>query len=321
MAHFRSQLRVVWAIDPFEEIDKPQRRMAAFVRTLARDKKVQIVPVTVLRMTIEVPASAQSTLKQHFLEFSRSAVGKYLKSLRISLIEVPVVLLSEAASTIESARLLLRTEGREADLLLVTTRKKIGLDKIFGESFAETLLYEAKSPVLVIGPQVKSSPPKTQHILFPTDFSPASERVFQKTAELAQSLHARMTILHAPKPRALSPHPLIPSVHKDEFRAIGEQDVWSAKAIADRWGTEAEAMGVSAKLMFIPGRQEPFEAILAETRRGSYSLIVMQDKSSPHSTNIIGSNTRQVVRHSRCPVLVLTAERRKIPARLVREAA
>jgi nucleotide-binding universal stress UspA family protein len=121
-----------------------------------------------------------------------------------------------------------------------------------------------------------------------------------------------MTIFHAPNLGELPPHPLVPRLLKQDL---------DAQSIADRWISEAGAMGVSMDFHLAPGRQNPFEAILAAARRGPYSLIAMEDKSSALSTSIIGSNTRQVVRRAPCPVLVLAARSRKSAPHVLKGAA
>jgi nucleotide-binding universal stress UspA family protein len=85
------------------------------------------------------------------------------------------------------------------DLVVMGTHGRQGLGKILLGSVTESVLRRAPCPVLTIGPQVEIDPERAtdmKRILFPTDFSAASEAAAPYAVSLAQENQARLDILH-----------------------------------------------------------------------------------------------------------------------------
>jgi nucleotide-binding universal stress UspA family protein len=86
---------------------------------------------------------------------------------------------------------------RAADLIVVSSSSRAGLDKLLLGSVAEEIICEAPCPVLTVGPRVNSFTPEIfQSIVCATDFSQASMRATEFALSLAQEYEARMALLH-----------------------------------------------------------------------------------------------------------------------------
>ena len=101
--------------------------------------------------------------------------------------------------------------GQEAiDLVVAGTHGRTGLGKLVMGSVAEEILRQVKCPVLTVGPRVVNTtvaerhrdrelPPQQvniHHILYATDFQPASIEAIAHAVSLAHEFRARLTVMH-----------------------------------------------------------------------------------------------------------------------------
>ena len=90
-------------------------------------------------------------------------------------------------------------EKNEIDLVVAGTHGASGLKKMLLGSQAEALFRHTKVPVLTVGPGVKREPfyeVELKNILFATDFGPGAEKQAAYAFALAQTHHAKLTLLH-----------------------------------------------------------------------------------------------------------------------------
>lgn len=90
-------------------------------------------------------------------------------------------------------------DEKHADLVVMGTHGRQGLGKLLLGSTAENVLRRAACPVLTVSPRVVVGPERAvemKRILFPTDFSPASEAAAAYAISLAQENQANLDLLH-----------------------------------------------------------------------------------------------------------------------------
>lgn len=313
MARSRPQYRIVWAIDPFEKQGAIHRQAARIAQSITQGQSSEVIPVSIQQLPPDLPVQALRRWKSQFQSFGESAVLEFLKRLGTKWTHAPKVAFEETPSVSARVKTFLReSHRRHADLILITTRRKLGLRKLFDDSFAELVLYEARIPVLVIGPQVNAVKRQLAFILFPTDFGPHSIKIFKQVIDLAGLLHSRIRLFHWVDTRSREFHPIMGRLESTQSRPNAKKEVARKERLAKRWIKMANDIGVEADYQIDEGAGEAANAILAQAKRTKANLVVMQDQSSPTSATLIGSNTRQVVRRSISPVLVLTTGKRDI---------
>ena len=197
------------------------------------------------------------------------------------------------------------------DLIVMGTHGRTGADKFLMGSFAEEIFRRSPVPVLTIGPHVRSSfhtGGRFHRVLFPTDFSAASEAAAPYAISLAQENKAKLVLLHvmpAPEPRndyAVN--------HKE--RAEKEQrrfDLSVAEAIHQLY----ETVPTDSDLYFPPDSLvqygDPAERILAEATDRSSDLIVLGVRDATGhigaATHLARATAHKVVAHALCPVLTV----------------
>ena len=138
-----------------------------------------------------------------------------------------------------------------------------------------------------------------KHILVPIDFSPYADQALEYAIELAQKLHARITLLHVIH---LMPWmtgdsvTLAPGIFLEEIETEAEQLMQMSLG-------RLHHTGLSGETMIVYG--VPFQSIIDTAKDKSADLIVMGTHGRtglPHT--LIGSVAERVVRMAPCPVLV-----------------
>lgn len=145
-----------------------------------------------------------------------------------------------------------------------------------------------------------------RHLLVPTDGSALSLKAVKTAARLAQSLGARVSIVHVMPP-------WIPPVYGDplgylpvvsdpeEFKANIER---SAQRVLDAAVRRIESLGVSCGSVLCT-HEHPWEGILKTARSRRCDLVVMASHGRRGLAGVLlGSETARVLTHSRVPVLV-----------------
>jgi nucleotide-binding universal stress UspA family protein len=144
-----------------------------------------------------------------------------------------------------------------------------------------------------------------RHVLVPTDGSSRSEEAIRTAVQLARKLGARITgifVIAEGVPTAFSGAELYGSgVMSREYRKLAKLEANRALAQVER---SASCSGVPARIVQRLARH-PWRAILRAARSGGCDLIVMASHGRGSvRTALLGSQTTNVLAHSKIPVLV-----------------
>jgi nucleotide-binding universal stress UspA family protein len=206
------------------------------------------------------------------------------------------------------ARIVEHASATRADLIVLGTHGRSGVQQFLLGSTAERVVSLASCPVLTIPPRAHE-PPSASHVQFKrilcaVDFSPASLRAFQHGVSLAQENDGRLTLLHAfetltESEAHASAHFRVAEYVRTRKGELREQLQALVTTDARAW-CEAEALvelGLAAP------------TILRVARDIGADLIVMGAQGhSGLGLRLFGSATQTVVRRAVCPVLTARAE-------------
>lgn len=195
-----------------------------------------------------------------------------------------------------------RAETLPADLVVIGTHGRSGLDRFMLGSVTERILRKVSAPVLTVPPRavdaVPIGPIPFAQIVCAVDFSPASMRALHYAATLARGTNAVVTAVHVVEP--------VPAFELVTMggREGGELDEL-ARAAARKRLNGAIAQGVRAANRWgeIVATGDPAREILRIARELHSDLIVI-GVSGGHFTTV-GSTANHIVREASCPVLSL----------------
>lgn len=140
---------------------------------------------------------------------------------------------------------------------------------------------------------------RVQHILVPFDFSPYAEQALDDALALAQTLQARLTLLHVidTTPLGLAEGT---TLHASSYWQ--ELETRIAEGMAERLSRVQEAR-LQGDTVIAEG--VPFQTIIDTARDKNVDLIVMETHGRTGLTHVLlGSVAEKVVRLAPCPVLV-----------------
>lgn len=190
--------------------------------------------------------------------------------------------------------LLKAAEEDGADLILVATRSKAQLKRLFVGSTVEELIRHSSQPVLTVGPHVAAAgdgPLSFKRIVYATDFSAESEKAAQCALSFAAHDDASVYVCHVIDCRANPP----------ETTAAAEGDV---RENLERLIAESSLGTYGCELTIAYGA--PAQAILSLAEKVKADLIVLGPRR--HSfwlTHVKRGVSLEVLAQARCPVLTI----------------
>jgi len=188
--------------------------------------------------------------------------------------------------------LLKAAEKEEADLIVVATRSKAQLKRVFVGSTVEELIRQAPQPVLTVGPRVLAAPDgplEFKRIVYATDFSPEAEKAAQATLLFAERGKASLHVCHVIDCRA----------NVEERPTAGDVRTHLEGLLA---GSSLGAYDCELEVTY----GAPAESILAVAEKVKADLIVMGPrKHSFWLTHVKRGVTLEVLAQATCPVLTV----------------
>ena len=196
----------------------------------------------------------------------------------------------------------------DADLIVMATHGRKGLQKLFLGSTTEKVVEHASCPVLLLRPREGEEMPEAgevESILLPSDFSNAAGDAAPLALELARYFGAKLNLFHCVEQDVPPPYYAagITSIFElnDDILAV------SRKHLAELL-TDEDADVIEHEFIVREGRS-PFE-IVAFAREAAVDLIVMATHGySGLEQALLGSTTDRVIRNTPCPLLVIRSAR------------
>lgn len=222
--------------------------------------------------------------------------------------DVPIDFVVEEASDVRH-EILARADAIGADLLVMGSHGRSGFDRFVLGSVTERIVRQAACPVLVVPPQAGEAAPAVpfRRILCAVDFSESSTRGLAYALDLAGDSGADVLLLHA--------------IDRSPELELQEDRTWASAQVADvRGAAEAACLRrlqglipseaparctVHPRVIEGPAHREILRVAADET----VDLIVMgvQGRGAVDLL-MFGSNTEQVLRGARCPVLTVRSQ-------------
>lgn len=202
------------------------------------------------------------------------------------------------------------------DLIVMGTHGRTGVDKFFMGSVAEEIFRRSTVPVLTIGPHVRSSVHaggRFHRILFPTDFTAASEAASPYAISLAQENKAKLVLLHVMRiPEPPNTNGRSKDGGNQHERSENDQrrfELSVAEAIHHLYETVPTDADLYLPPQSIVEYGDPAERILSAAQERSSDLIVLGVRDASGrigaATHLARATAHKVVAHALCPVLTV----------------
>lgn len=315
MANTQSKRKVIWAVDPFASNRAVLRSAAANLRVLGKDGPIQVEPVYVwtwARSASEISFSLEGTGSVAGIQkFGQAEVNRaWVKSDRVEILPLRVISKPIATVREEARELIDYAKKANADMILISSHGRKGVERWFLGSFAETITLYSDVPLLIVHPDGKQDQ-TFKSILFPTDFSSESLAALDRILDFAKERKCRVTLFH--KLTQTWPYPAFePSFTAQAYaERLLRDDFAEHKILAKKIIERAKKQGVRVTAVFDQSKKTTaFQAILGQAKR-TKSMIAMASCSGPIAAVGLGSLSRKVVRHAKQPVWILHPDTKK----------
>jgi nucleotide-binding universal stress UspA family protein len=212
-------------------------------------------------------------------------------------------LFDEAVRTPEA--ILERARALPADLIVLGTHGRSGVNRLMLGSVAEKVLRQAGCPVMIVPPRTPDVVPREmgsiRRILCPVDFSSSSARALEYASSLARETHATLTVLHVLE---LPPDLTELSSGLTEYR---EARFRQARSALSQTVTSAVPPDCGSEQLILVGKGYREILSLADDRGVDLIAMGVQGRGAV-DLMFFGSTTNHVVRQARCPVLTLRGD-------------
>ncbi|HEX8181656.1 MAG TPA: universal stress protein [Pyrinomonadaceae bacterium] len=140
-------------------------------------------------------------------------------------------------------------------------------------------------------------------ILLPTDFSECAECALPYATQMARTAGARLICLHVVEP-VMSPVGYAPVAEPMPAVDLGEQLQQSAERELPRLAEREECAGLDVEELIVHG-EAAGEIVRVAAERDVDLIVLSSHGRTGLGRMLFGSTAESVVRHARCPVLVV----------------
>lgn len=196
-------------------------------------------------------------------------------------------------------------EAHGADLIVMGTHGRRGLDRLLLGSLAEKVVRSADRPVITQPPAPSGPPEHIRRVLVPVDFSNGSRAALELAAHFRDHFGAKIDLLHVVQ------H--VPAVEGAELLVVPFEG--DTKEPFEEFARRRAAREMTVFLSETPGHEQaevrvelgdPGRTVVRVAEDGGYDLIAMGTHGrSGFRRFVMGSVAERVVRESRCPVLTV----------------
>lgn len=192
------------------------------------------------------------------------------------------------------SKLLAEAKRFKVDLIVIGTHGWSGIRKLLRGSMAEEIASMATVPVLTVGPQVYSAK-DFKHILYETDFSPASDSAVPVAFSLAQAYDASLLCLHVndwdSKESPVAARPKTHEIFQEQIRR------YSSGSLAERCKLQVEFGSRSERIVAIAATLQIDLIVLG--------LHISKGIRARIAAHLPGSTASDVISQVHCPVITV----------------
>ena len=276
-------------------------RAMGYALALAGAWKAELCVMTVLELYPGM--DPEYTVNKMYLDHLRSEANRQLVAVEARAKAAGQPVTTRIETGIPSQAVQTVAEGTRADLLVVGTHGRTGLDHVLIGSTAERVVRMAPCPVLAVkagknGTTGAAATSAIKRIVVPIDLSTCSLDALEYAVQFAKPLGATITILHAMEPVAYGLD--FSLSHAKEWK---EQRDYLEKRLSILSAC-LTAHGIQADHVLKPGL--PADSIASYVTQQGFDLMIMGTHGRRGISHVlVGSIAGAMLRHAPCPVLTV----------------
>lgn len=287
--------KLIWAVDALSE-SGPHQNTWALLKALTKPTGAVVQPVFVLSPPL-AQAEAPTQIEKAYRALAEKNLADVVKKADGIEMLPGKILVSRSGSNRESVKVLEEhSVAHHADAIVVATHARRGMARLFLGSFAETLCFYSKLPVITVNPETRVRE-RISHILVPTTFQSQFLPACDQFAAYAKSVRARLTLFYKePELPAPLAAPVSAYLENEAAARVRTGEAW-CKTFADRYQID-----VALHMDQNPG--QVVSSIEEYALAKDCDMIAIATRADSFSALAMGSSASRVIRGAPCPVWV-----------------
>lgn len=294
--------KIIWAINPNKN-PNDAKELVKEMKTWASTLNCDIQPVAVFsKLNIGFPPQVNFRWENTFEELAKASLQNYLKKIdSTDFLDAEIIFAATLSNRKMASELADYAKKANASLIFAHTRVKKTMNPIRLGGFAESLISLSDIPVLLMNPSVKNVS-KKKSVLFPTDLSAESNQALAKVKPWVTALHSKLILFNRVE---------FPDFYANDFGApaaidqIMKEAENSRREALQKMQKSLEAENIKAGAIVAKSHKYLGAQIIEVARKNKVELIIVTNHAGPLYQAILGSVSRDILVHAKCPVLVL----------------
>lgn len=284
-------MKVLWAFDPFQKDNKLNFLGKKIIEKLFNPKKDSINAVYVaskaeaeLTTAFNIPEESRYTL------YPKKIILEQLKKLKMDSLKAEVIPSTKISLSSIIKEFVKYNTDKKTDLIVIASNSKTLLPRLIFGSFCETLIHSSECDLLIYHQKTKFDLKSNKKILYAHDFTDKGDIGLKRVIEYAKNWDAHLIIVHVPMFLSNMPY--------EKF-----------KNLTEKRGSEIEdairKYDIPFKLIISYDVKPINTIILNIAKKKDADFIAVTAKANKLTALLGGSITRQILRESKIPSLIL----------------
>jgi nucleotide-binding universal stress UspA family protein len=290
-------MKIFWTFDPFEDNKALRKKGASLLKSIRQaGDSVHAVYVASDEELVSTKGSAKNAGKR-FSDVAADQVRAQLVGLGLK--DVGVSIASEPRFSLTAAvrKLVDHVTSQKADLLISSTHGRTGMKRFLLGSFAETLIHFSKTDLVLFNEKTLLPLRAPRRLLYAHDFSRKGDDGFKRALRYASHWGAELHVVHAPQPSF--------AVRFDGQDPAVENYRKKVRAKVQKVEAALQDAGVEGAVSLMTQTKPVSDLIYAVAKKVDADMILTSAQSGRLAALLGGSVTRQMIRESRVPTLVM----------------
>lgn len=290
-------MKVLWALNPFDSKIHLIKMGTQVLKSLFPvQSKIEAVYVA---STTEPHLSTAFDVEKEdrFSKYPKNLLERLLKSAKAPFRKIHILKDFEFSLTHHTEMIAKFAKREDFDLILVAAQTKGKWNRFFMGSFSETLVHNSRSHILVYHGHTLKKLKRAKRILFAHDFSLKGDRGLEILLKICRTQKLILDVLHVPEPAFGMNFDTI-DLSLADYRVNTSQKAQKIQKLLQSKGNKGE-VHVNSELKPVS------EIILRVAKKLSSDAIVFAAHSDPQLSMAGGNVTRQILRKSGVPTLIL----------------
>ena len=283
-------MKVLWTFDPFDKNKELHLFGKKLLSSLFDKTDCLEVIYVASNAQAELATSFSIPVEKRYSDYPKKIIKNQLKKILLKKLHIEILFEKSLSLTSIVKKLVDYATMQSVDLVVIATNSKRNLPRFILGSFAETMVHISKCDLLTYHQKTKFNSEKPFNIIYAHDFSPKGTKGLERLLVYIKKWNSYLTIVHVPIPNA--------GVDLNEYQVSPKKHIVQIEKLIEK-------SKIKFKIHLEFKIQPISETILSITKKTNGSIIAVTAQSNKLQALLGGSITRQILRNSSVPTLIL----------------